>query len=150
MFGLLVVSSLMLILPAAGCVPGMNDKIRESGTVETENRTISSFSAVTIMSIGQLLISQGSSEALTVEAEDNLLPLFRTEVRNGTLVIDTQPNTSFQTTKPIIYRLAGKPSDKWSWIAPATSRLPACLLKTSRSCSREAEGSKSATSELPA
>ncbi len=61
-----------------------------SGRVATENRSVSNFNAVSLSGFGDLIITQGEIEALTVEVEDNLLPYIRTEVRNGTLSIGVE------------------------------------------------------------
>jgi len=57
---------------------------------------------------GDLTLSQGDSESLTIEAEDNLLPLLTSDVTNDVLKLDTKPNTSFSATKPVKYTLVVK------------------------------------------
>ena len=58
---------------------------RGSGNVVTETRAVSGFRAVEIDYPAQVFIRQGSTESLEIEAEDNLLPNLKTEVRNGKL-----------------------------------------------------------------
>jgi hypothetical protein len=58
-----------------------------SGTVVTETRDVSGFDAVDFSSIGDLTIQPGEREGLTLEGQDDLLRLLKTEVRNGTLHI---------------------------------------------------------------
>jgi hypothetical protein len=60
---------------------------RGSGNVVTETRKVSGFDAVSVSYPAQVLIKQGSTESLKIEAEDNLLPNLKTEVKNGTLEI---------------------------------------------------------------
>jgi hypothetical protein len=60
---------------------------RGSGNVITQTREVSNFNAIEISYPAQVLISQGSQESLKIEAEDNLLPNLKTEVRSGTLEI---------------------------------------------------------------
>lgn len=60
---------------------------RGSGNVVTETREVSGFRAVEIDYPAQVYITQGSTESLEIEAEDNLLPNLKTEVRNGRLDI---------------------------------------------------------------
>jgi len=76
-----------------------------SGNVQTETRTVSDFTAVELDTSGNLIIQQGESEGLTIEAEDNLLPLLTSEVIDGTLQLGTKLGSSFSSTRPIIYRL---------------------------------------------
>jgi hypothetical protein len=61
--------------------------VRGSGIVISESRDVSGFDRVQLDGLGELTITQGNTETLTIEAEDNILPRITTEVRNGTLVI---------------------------------------------------------------
>lgn len=82
-----------------------------SGRVSTESRNVSNFNAVSLSGVGDLMIAQGETEALTVEAEDNLLPYIKTEVRNGTLSIgvDNRGGPTLPTpTRPVRYNLTVK------------------------------------------
>jgi predicted small secreted protein len=58
-----------------------------SGKVITQNRSVSGFTSVTFAGIGELDITQGTSESLTVEAEDNIMPHITTTVSDGNLRI---------------------------------------------------------------
>lgn len=60
---------------------------RGSGNVVSENRAVNGFDAVSISYPATVLIKQGNTESLKIEAEDNLLPKLKTEVQNGTLDI---------------------------------------------------------------
>ncbi len=85
-----------------------------SGRVTTENRTVSNFHAVTLAGIGEVTVTQGETEGLTVEAEDNLMPYIRTEVQNGTLVIDfgrDGERINVRPTRPIKFNLSVKNLD---------------------------------------
>ena len=64
-----------------GSVPG-------SGKIESETRDVSDFQAISIEYPAQVLVQQGESESVVVEADDNLLPQLSTEMRNGTLYIE--------------------------------------------------------------
>ncbi|NJC95231.1 MAG: hypothetical protein C3F07_07385 [Anaerolineales bacterium] len=58
-----------------------------SGNVVTSDRDVSDFTAVEIDYPAQVFISQGSSVSVKVEAEDNVLPGLKTEVRGDQLRI---------------------------------------------------------------
>jgi predicted small secreted protein len=58
-----------------------------SGKVITQNKAVSGFSSVTFAGVGELNITQGSTESLTIEGEDNVLARIRTEVKDGNLYI---------------------------------------------------------------
>jgi hypothetical protein len=60
---------------------------RGSGNVVTETRDVSGFRALEIDYPAQVFVKQGNQESLEIEAEDNLLPGLKTEVRNGVLQI---------------------------------------------------------------
>jgi Putative auto-transporter adhesin, head GIN domain len=76
-----------------------------SGVLKSQGRPIRNVSRVRLSSVGELSITQGATESLIVEAEDNLLPLLETIVTNGRLEIRVRPNTSLSTTKPIKFKL---------------------------------------------
>jgi len=61
--------------------------LQGSGKVVSEERNVSGFNKVTLSGVGELDITQGSSEALTIEAEDNIIPKITANVNNGTLEI---------------------------------------------------------------
>lgn len=53
----------------------------------TEKREVSNFNQVALQDIGHLIITQGETEALMVEADQDLLAKIITEVRNGKLYL---------------------------------------------------------------
>jgi hypothetical protein len=75
-----------------------------SGHVITEDRVVADFDAVTFSSFGDLIIQPGERPSLSIEAEDDILRTLRTEVRNGTLYIESvQPGGwgGLRPTRPI-------------------------------------------------
>jgi hypothetical protein len=60
---------------------------RGSGNVISQTREVSGFDALSVEYPAQVLIQQGSSESIKIEAEDNLMPNLKTEVRNGRLEV---------------------------------------------------------------
>lgn len=100
---------LIVVLVAGGC--GVT-AIDGSGTVITETRDVSGFSAISLNGSGELIISQTGKEALTVTADDNLLPHLISEVHGNQLILSTSNSTSVNPTQPIVYRLeVGKLTD---------------------------------------
>jgi hypothetical protein len=67
--------------------PFMRPGERGSGNVITQTREVNGFDAVNVEYPAQVLIKQGSTESVKIEAEDNLLPNLKTQVKNGTLEI---------------------------------------------------------------
>lgn len=99
-------SIVLTILFLAGCGLGSFKAVSGSGNVVTETRNVSNFSAVSLDGVGELTVTQGDTEGLTITAEDNLMPLIKTTVENGTLVIaEGNPQTGeiIRPTKPLIF-----------------------------------------------
>lgn len=82
--------------------------VRGSGDIETEIRHVSGIRTVRLENQGDLRIELGDTESLVVEAEDNLLPLIRTEVRGGELRIFNEGRNWFRNRQPIRYYLTVK------------------------------------------
>ena len=79
-----------------------------SGRVVTSERSVSGFDAVVLEGLGELTITQGDEESLTIEAESNVMRRITTEVRGRTLYIGLQSawfGISIVPTKPIRYDL---------------------------------------------
>lgn len=77
--------------------------ITGSGNVHTEERTVQNVVAVNLATVGTLVIQQGQAESLFVEADDNILPLIVTGVKDGTLTIDS--SRSFSKPTSLTYTL---------------------------------------------
>jgi hypothetical protein len=84
------------------------DATDESSSVTSESREVSGFDEVELKGSGNLSIEQAESESLTVEAEEDVLPKIRTEIKNNRLIIGPKPSTSINTTEPINYELTVK------------------------------------------
>ena len=83
---------------------------RGSGNVVTETREVSNFSAIEIDYPAQVFVKQGSPESLKVEAEDNLMPGLKTEVKNGVLQISykTEKGKHVNPTKVVKITIVAK------------------------------------------
>lgn len=75
----------------------------EAPATPGEVREVSDFSEVALEGVGTLIIEQGDTESLTIEAEDRVLRRIESEVQGGRLTI--RPARSFNTREPIIYHL---------------------------------------------
>lgn len=116
--GLALVASVSII---SGCgtievnvdVPDVDprDVLRGSGDVVTEERAVKEFDRVSLTGAGDVIITQGDEEALTVETDDNLMPYIRTEVKGKTLVLGFTAEgrrKSFRPSKGIKFYLTLK------------------------------------------
>lgn len=80
--------------------PGIGNSVSGSGTIKSESRAVSGFNGIALALDAQVEIQQGSAEGVTVEADDNILPLIETVVENGSLIIRrTSANASLSPSK---------------------------------------------------
>lgn len=108
----LAIFVIVLILATLACqlsdvqiTTGFGPGIRGSGNVVTESRSISGVDGVDLGTLGDLVIEIGSQESLTIQAEDNLIEHFETQVRGGTLHIETRSGVNLRPTEPVRFTL---------------------------------------------
>lgn len=105
-----LISVLLAAVLLAGCVNLTfgSGAVIGSGRVKSEIRQVSGFTAVTLATSGDLIVTTGSEDMLTISADDNILPYLTSDVVNETLGLSTKPNTSITTLNPIKYTLTVK------------------------------------------
>ena len=92
----------LIVLVLSSCTVG-------SRRVVTEDIKVSNFDQVNFSTIGELTITQGDRESLTIEAESNVMSRITTSVRGGTLYIEMKSGIwNVVPTKPIKYDLTVK------------------------------------------
>jgi hypothetical protein len=74
-------------LPAQAAWGWNSHQIEGNGRIRTETRTVAGFHGVSLSLPGTVELRIGNSEAITVETDDNLLPLIQTSVEDGVLNI---------------------------------------------------------------
>ncbi|NJN68265.1 MAG: DUF2807 domain-containing protein [Chloroflexaceae bacterium] len=79
--------------------------ITGTGNIVTETREVSGFDVVYLQGKGHLIITQGERETLTVETDENLMPLIETEVSNGVLTLRLDLERSRIQPSQLTYRL---------------------------------------------
>jgi hypothetical protein len=78
-----------------------------SGNVTTETRPLADWTAVALACSGTLDLEIGTNQGITIEAEDNILPLIETRVEDDRLQIQFKPGVqSIRPTQPIRFRAA--------------------------------------------
>lgn len=85
------------------------DGVRGSGNVITEERDVSGFEQIVVLGSGDVVVSVTGTESLMIEAEDNIMPLLTTEVKNGRLELGSESN--FSSTKGITYTITAATLD---------------------------------------
>lgn len=94
---------ILIILSFTACTG-----IKGSGNVITEPRNVRDFKRVSLSGSGQLIITQGNEESLTVEAEDNIMPRIKSGVKGETLSLGYEPDSWWKRvrpTRPITFKL---------------------------------------------
>ncbi len=81
---------------------GFGKSVKGSGVLKSESRSVSGFSKISLAVPGNAELVQGSSEGITIETDDNILPLIETVVESDTLkirFIDKGTSVSTKTLK---------------------------------------------------
>jgi putative autotransporter adhesin-like protein len=92
-----VVAALLLL---TGC-----SVVNGSGQTKSETRTVSGFTGIELSGIGEVTIEQGDAESLTIEADDNVLPVLTSKVDDSVLRLGRKQRTRVNTRNPIRYRV---------------------------------------------
>lgn len=78
-----------------------------SGNITSETRPLADWSAVALSCPGTLAFEIGENDGITIEAEDNILPLIEMQVDRDRLVIRFTPGLrTVRPTQPIRFRAA--------------------------------------------
>jgi hypothetical protein len=93
---------MLVALLAGGCGSDI-DGVRGSGDVQTDEREVSGFDEVLLEGGGSIVVHVNWSESLTIEADDNLLPLLTSEVIGDRLELRTRESIS--PSQPIVYAI---------------------------------------------
>ena len=88
----LAVSALAFALPASQATASPLDwfageKIQGSGNIKKQTRELAHFSGVSMSLPASVELRIGNVEGITIETDDNLLPLIETVIENGTLKV---------------------------------------------------------------
>lgn len=102
---LMIVGALTLATLACSFTINLPDLEKGNGNVSEETRDISGFSEITFSGIGELTVTLGDEPALSIEAEENLLPYIETYTRGNTLVIEIEDGINIQPTEPVRFAI---------------------------------------------
>ena len=101
----LTLATLALLLASAACNIGFPNAVRGSGNIVTQSFDVGGFDQVELDTIGDVYIEQGDSESLTVETDDNILPLLDVKVKDGKLILRAQDGADFAPSNTITFRV---------------------------------------------
>ncbi|MBZ2207075.1 head GIN domain-containing protein [Massilia soli] len=65
----------------------VGDKVRGNGAIKKQSRALAHFTGLSLNVPAQLELRIGNTEGISIETDDNLLPLIETTIDNGTLKI---------------------------------------------------------------
>lgn len=78
--------------------------ITGNGNVKKENREVSAFNAIKLNGVFNVFLKQGDELKLIIEADDNILPVIKSNVENDVLIIKTKKLSSIKkSTKTNVY-----------------------------------------------
>ena len=84
----------VLVIASSAC-----SIVRGSGDIVSESREVSGFDSIDLSGVGEVIITQGEGESLTIETDDNVMEHITSEVRGGTLYLGTKPQTNVFPTR---------------------------------------------------
>lgn len=96
-----VLGGALLAAPAQASDWGWGPTIQGSGKLATEKRAVSGFNEVALDISGKLEVIQGTTEGLTIEADDNLLPYIETVVEGNRLRVRLAKKGSYSSRNTI-------------------------------------------------
>jgi hypothetical protein len=81
---------------------GEGPKIEGSGVMKTETRKVEPFTSIVLTDLesSYLVIEQTGEESLTITAEENLIAMFTSEVKDGVLYLTFKKGNSFHGKRP--------------------------------------------------
>jgi hypothetical protein len=105
-FSLLLI--LLFFLPSLACGSFTTDAVAGSGEIVTQALDVSNFDRVTLEGFGSVFISQGQTESLTVQTDDNLIPLLDITVRGRELTLGVKPGYNIHPSQSLTFNLTVK------------------------------------------
>jgi hypothetical protein len=76
---------------------GKGEQVKGNGKIKREARQVAHFNGLSMALPGEVEVRTGNSEGLSIETDDNLLPLIETVVEDGTLKIRNKKKVNINT-----------------------------------------------------
>lgn len=95
----------LFFLPSLACGSLTTDSVVGSGEVINQTIDISSFNRVTLEGFGAVFIEQGQTESLSVQTDENILPLLDIRVRGKELILGVKRGFDLTPSQGIIFNL---------------------------------------------
>lgn len=97
---LLALLMLVVILTLTACNSAIG-----SGNLISETRQVSNFDRIEFSSSGDVIVTQGASESLSIETDDNVMKHVKAVVENGTLKLGIEAGTNIISTSRLIFHV---------------------------------------------
>ncbi len=99
---------ILFFLPSLACGVLNTKSVDGSGNLETQTIDVSNFDSVTLAGFGNVFIQQGEVQSLSVQTDDNILPLLDIRVTGRELILAVKPNLNINPSQSITYNLTVK------------------------------------------
>ena len=96
-------SCICLLVLLTGCHFHIGDTVAGSGVRKSEKRDLPSFNEINATGSFSIEATSQKSVGVEIEADDNILPLVKTEVRNGVLYL--KPEKGYNSKQGVIVRI---------------------------------------------
>src|ERR1051325_6906507 len=93
-----------------------------SGVRKSEKRDLKPFKAIDTTGAYEIYVTGQKSASFEIEADDNLLPLIKTDVLDGILVVSS--DQTINASKPVVMRISLPELSSLTSRGEARSRLP--------------------------
>ncbi len=84
----IILVMILAVISTACVIPARPQVIRGSGDIIVEDRDVSGFDRISMAGAGKIILTQGDTESLSIETDDNLMEYIETKVVGDTLEID--------------------------------------------------------------
>ncbi|MDN3503966.1 MAG: DUF2807 domain-containing protein [Rhabdochlamydiaceae bacterium] len=81
------------------------NQIEGSGIIKTETRNLPPFQELRIVGKALVFLQQGDESEISIEGDDNIVPLITTDIENKMLSISPLNNYSIDPKVPLIYKI---------------------------------------------
>jgi hypothetical protein len=98
----------LFFIPSLACGFFRPGYIVGSGNIVSKSIAVSGFDRITLEGSGDVYVEQGRTESLSVEADDNILPLLDEQVRGNELVLRIKPGYDVTPSQSITYHITIK------------------------------------------
>ncbi len=98
----------LFFIPSLACGSFIPGYVVGSGHIVSRSIAVSGFERVTLEGSGDVYIQQGQTESLSIEADDNVIPLLDTRVSGNELVLRIKPGYDVAPSQRITYHVTIK------------------------------------------